>query len=167
MSPRRSGYQKKLDSVHWTNGGVFVSALSSGTIGATFLNAQHLPETLLRIRGEFTAWPSAAGAPGRAIFVTVGLILVPEGTGTTVTWSPFSDADAPWIWWDTAMIAHEEMVVDVIACQNVLSVRKVIDNKAMRRIRNQELQLVVENTTAASAMAVDVNVDARVLSGQS
>ncbi len=164
---RRSGFQKKIDSVHWISGQSSFAALGAGTVAATLANAQHLPETLMRIRGEWAAVPAAAGAPGRSALITCGIVLVPEGTGTTVLWSPFTDSDAPWIWWGTAYVAHEEVVVDVIACQEVLSFRREIDNKAMRRVRNQEVQVVLENTTIATALAVDVRIHVRMLAGQS
>lgn len=165
--PRRSGYQKKIDSVHWTNFVAFNPGFGAGTAAITALSAQHLPETILRIRGELAVWPTSTGAPGRAASIECGLILVPEGTGTTVLWSPGTDGDAPWIWWDSTTIAHEELVTDVILAQNVIAARKVIDNKAMRRVRNQELQFVMENTTLATAISVDVSCAARVLAGQS
>ncbi len=55
----------------------------------------------------------------------------------------------------------------MIACQEVLSFRREVDNKAMRRVRNQEVQVVLENTTIATALAVDVSIHVRMLAGQS
>jgi len=97
--------------------------------------------------------------------VTAGLILVPEGTGTTVLWSPFTDGDAPWIWYDSSLLAYEEMVTDVVDIPLMTASRRVIDNKAMRIIRNQEVQFVVENTTIGSAASCNARVAGRVLSG--
>jgi len=164
---RRSGFQKKIDSVHWTNFALFQASFAAGTAAILASAAQHLPETILRIRGELAIWPTSTGAPGRAAAIECGLILVPEGTGTTVLWSPGTDGDAPWIWWDSTLIAHEELVTDVVIAQNVISARKVVDSKAMRRVRNMELQFVMENTTLATGLSVDVALNARVLAGQS
>ena len=159
---------KKLDSVHWTPFLQNTPSLAAGTAAKTLVAAQHLPETLLRIRGEWACWLEGVQAGGAGIQVTAGVILVPEGTGATVLWSPFTDGDAPWIWADSATLAYEEYVVDVAYSVDLVSMRRVIDNKAMRRNRNQEIQLVVENTTnAGTAAFVNVQIAGRVLSGQS
>ena len=163
MPRRRSG--KKIDFVHWTPFTGGADALAAGTVATTLLAAQHDPETLLRIRGEVTVGIDATQAPGGRVLVSVGIILVPEGTGTTVLWSPFTDGDAPWIWYETVVLGYDEMVTDVIAVQALLGARRVIDNKAMRIIRNQELQLVWENTTLTTAMAINGHVGGRTLSG--
>jgi len=165
---RRRSFGKKIDTVHWT--GVFANALgiaSAGTQGTTLLPAQHLPETLMRIRGEWTAAMDGALADGSGARVTCGMILVPEGTGTTVLWSPSTDGDAPWIWWDVMHLDYEEYVADVIESTMTASGRRVIDSKAMRRVRNEELQFVVENTDpgALTGSSVNVLVAGRVLSG--
>ena len=139
MARRRSG--KKIDFVHWTGFSGNVLALSAGTIAVNVFAAQHDPETLMRLRGELTAFIDGLETTGVAFQVSVGLILVPEGTGTTVLWSPFTDADAPWIWYDTMLLAYEEYVTDVLIAPGMPNVRRVIDNKAMRIIRNQEVQL--------------------------
>ena len=163
---RRGSFAKKIDTVHWTG---FSSLLTTaaGTVGINALAAQHLPETLLRIRGEWAAWPSAGLSDAAGARMTAGLILVPEGTDTTVLWSPVTDSDAPWIWWDTIVCAYEEFVTDVVWSSNVLDGRRVIDSKAMRKVRNTELQLVVENETLTglTAMSLRASVSARVLSG--
>ncbi len=139
---------------------------TASTLGATLLAAQHLPETLLRIRGEWQAYVDTTQAPGGATALTAGMILVPEGTGTTVLWSPATDGDAPWIWWDAIHLAYEEMVTDVIAVQSALGARRVIDSKAMRKVRNTELQIVFETTTLlASGVALNSAGSVRVLAG--
>ncbi len=49
MAHRRSGFQKKIEQVHWTNFGSQGTLFGVGgtTVGATLISAQHLPETLL------------------------------------------------------------------------------------------------------------------------
>jgi len=166
---RRSGFAKKIDSVHWSliQGASINQA--AGSVAILMSAAQHLPETLLRIRGEWVSGFHANVANQVGVAVVCGLILVPEGTGSTVLWSPITDGDAPWIWWDAMHLMNLEAVADVVAGQEVLSGRRVIDSKAMRRVRNTELQMVVEQATlgALSAAAVTVSVSARVLAGQS
>jgi len=165
MAHRRGGFQKKIDTVHWTYGSIDNVARSAGTTGQTVLPAQHLPETLMRIRGEWIAYADGVQAPGGQVAIGVGLALVPEGTGTTVLWSPITDGDAPWIWVDYAMIGYEEAVTDVIDMPVISAVRRVIDSKAMRKVRNTELQFVVENATSLTAMTVNVAGNVRVLAG--
>jgi len=164
MPRRRSG--KKIDFVHWTYGSWTQGAIAAGTGASNVFPALHDPETLMRIRGEWVAYLDGTEAPGTLISVGVGLILVPEGTGTTVLWSPITDGDAPWIWADYAMLGYEEMVTDVIDVPGMTSVRRVIDNKAMRIVRNQEVQFVVENATVGGAGSANVFGQVRALTGK-
>ena len=166
MSNGRSRHAKKIDTVHWTgNAGQFV-AQAAGTAGATLFAAQHLPETLMRLRGEWASTLQGAQGTAVGVQVTCGICQVPEGNGTTVLWSPFTDGDAPWIWWDSFTLFYEEFVTDV-NYSTIASARRVIDSKAMRKQRNTELQLVVENTTVPglTASSVNVNVNLRALHG--
>jgi len=165
MARRRSGFQKKIDTVHWTNFSSPITGLGAGVAGVLALSAQHLPETLLRTRGELIAYVDGVQAPPQLAMVTCGLILVPEGTGTTVLWSPFTDGDAPWFYWDVLHIGYEEYVIDVVDAGNLNAARRVIDSKAMRKVRNTEIQFVVENTALTGAASVNVVASGRVLSG--
>ena len=162
MARRRSG--KKIDFVHWTGIQESALALSAGSVASTALPAQHEPETILRFRGSLYAGIDAANAPGRLVQIAVGLILVPEGTGSTVLWSPATDADAPWFYYDIFTLGYEEAVTDVVDYGGSFY-RSIIDNKAMRIVRNQEQQFVVENVTVGSSAAVNVVLSGRVLSG--
>ena len=166
MAHGRGRFAKKIDTVHWTLvQEASIGLGSGGTAGFTAGAAQHLPETLMRIRGEWSASISLAIADAVGVVVTAGLILVPEGTGTTVLWSPNADGDAPWIWWDCFNLIYTELVTDVIASQPFRS--RVMDSKAMRKVRNQEVQFVVENATITglTGSSVDTSMTARVLSG--
>ncbi len=165
MAHRRSGHAKKIETVHWTYGSFSSLAQSTGSIAATVYGAQHLPETLLRIRGEYTTYIDSASVPPTLIAGGIGLILVPEGTSTTVLWSPLTDGDAPWIWVDYFHLGYEEMVTDVISVQAMLGFRRVIDNKAMRRIRNQEVQCVIEQATVGGGESINTALQVRSLFG--
>ncbi len=162
---RRSGHAKKIDTVHWTYGSFDAQALAAGTVAVLLSAAQHLPETLLRLRGEWVAYLDGASTPPKLCAIGCGIIQVPEGTGTTVLWSPITDGDAPWIWVDYAMIGHEENVVDVVDVPMLTGVRRVIDSKAMRRLRNTELQVVMENATVGGSTTVNVAGQVRQLAG--
>jgi len=161
---RRSGHAKKIDNVHWTYGSFNFLALTAGTIASTLFPAQHLPETLLRTRGEWAAGLDGTKAPAVGVACTIGMIQVPEGTGTTVLWDPVVDGDAPWIWWDVFHLDHEEQVTDVIGGLGAFA-RRIIDVKAMRKLRNTELQVVCSNATIQGATGVNVAGSMRVLTG--
>ncbi len=164
MARRRSG--KKIDFVHWTASGPHTAAsLAAGSQGVQASTALHLPETIMRTRGEWTARFEGAQAGGAGVQVTAGLILVPEGTGTTVLWSPLTDSEAPWFWWDTMNLTYEEYVTDVIWASNVADGRRVVDSKAMRIVKNMEMQFVVENTTTGNAASIACTGMFRILSG--
>ena len=165
---RRTGFAKKIEVVHWTYGSFVVASMASASPVATnVLSAQHLPETLLRVRGEWAAWFEGVQTGGQGVSLAAGLILVPEGTGTTVLWSPITDGDAPWFWWDNLTLAYEEYVVDVLASNLLFASRRVIDSKAMRKNRNMEVQFVAEQGTLTGFSAASVNCagSARFLAG--
>ena len=163
MARRRSG--KKIDFVHWTYNSAANAAQAAGTSALNWAPAQHDPETLLRFRGHLSAFVDGAAAPGEWASIGIGMILVPEGTGTTVLWSPISDGDAPWIWVSYFELAYEEYVNDVVDCPGMTSFRETVDNKAMRIVRNQEIQIVAENATLGAALSVNWALSGRVLSG--
>ena len=164
MPRRRSG--KKIDFTHWTFGsGTFSGVTAGGATAGTIVSAQHLPETLLRTRGEVTVNIDGNLAPGVSAFIGVGLIIVPEGTGTTNLWAPITDADAPWFWVSYYTLGYEEPVADVIGSPIFSSVRDKIDSKAMRIVKNSEIQAVVENVTSQGALTVNVQLQARFLAG--
>ena len=148
---------------HWTPFSHTFLAASAGSVAATLFPAQHDRETIMRTRGNLICYADTTQAPGGLVQIDIGLIQVPEGTGTTVLWAPLTDGDAPWLFHESFFIGYEECVTDVIDVPGITSFRSVIDNKAMRRIRNQELQIVLENTTAGTAMAVNAAISGRQL----
>ncbi len=162
-----SRHAKKIDTVHWAGAVWQFVGQTAGTAAQTLSAAQHLPETLLRMRGSWAANFNGALAPGVGVAVAMGIIQVPEGTGTTVLWSPDVDSDAPWIWWDTMHLLYSEQVTDVVGSVMSSAGRRVIDSKAMRKIRNTELQIVIEQSTISGMSAGSINSvgGLRVLSG--
>ncbi len=162
----RRGHAKKIEVVHWTGARGSSLAQAAGVgVAVNFGAAQHLPETLLRIRGEWACSLDGPQAAGVANVVTAGLILVPEGTSTTVLWDPDTDSDAPWIWWDCFNLLYDEMVTDAVASGRSGGAHRVIDSKAMRKVRNSELQWVVNNTALSGSAAINTAACVRVLAG--
>ena len=157
---------RRRQKTRWAmgTGGVDFLALAAGTIGETVFTAGTLEETILRIRGNLLAYVDAVQNPGALALIGVGMIMMPEGTGTTVTSSPISDGNAPWIWHETFHIGWEEGVADVEAVQTIGMFRAVIDNKSMRIARpDRELQVVAENVTVGNAVAVNILLSPRFL----
>ncbi len=165
MARRRAG--KKIDYVHWSYGSASRPAFPAGVAATNVFAAEHEPQTLLRLRGECLSYIDAAqAAGGGATAVGVGLIAVPEGTGTSVLWSPLSDGDAPWIWYSVFHLGYEEYVSDVIDSPLATCYREVIDSKAMRIIRNQEIQAVWESSTLLTAISFNSFLQVRALTGK-
>ncbi len=164
MARRRSG--RKIDFTHWQLVAASSLAQSSGSVAINLATALHEPETLLRMRGNLLAYLDGTQAPGALIDVGVGVIAVPEGTGATNLWAPIDDSDAPWIWVEYFELGYEEMVTDVIDIPMLPIYRSVVDSKAMRILRNQELQVVFQNVTVGSAASFNASVCLRTLAGQ-
>ena len=80
-------------------------------------------------------------------------------------WSPETDSDAPWFWWDVMNIGYSEQVTDVVDTPGISSGRRIIDSKAMRIMRNQEVQAVVEVVTVEGTSAINVSASVRFLAG--
>jgi len=103
---------------------------------------------------------------GMRVLVSMGLVLVPEGQGTTVIWDPFSDPNAPWFWFHEEVLSYEEMVVDVIDSPVCTAARFTVDSKAMRKGGDdEEIQFVLTNSTLGTASAINASVAFRFLLG--
>ncbi len=157
---------KTIHTVRWTGLQGFSNSLSAGSVAVNILAAGAPAETVLRMRGWFATWLSGASAPTKMVLVSAGLILVPEGQGTTVIWDPFNDVNAPWIWFTEVTLGYDEHVTDVIDSPAMTAARTEIDSKAMRKGgTDEELQLVVTNTTLAAAATIRMSLSGRVLLG--
>ena len=157
--------QKKIDFTHWIGVQQVSLALSSGAVAFNVAAAQHISETWMRFRGNLLVYADATQAPGGLVTIGVGLLVVPEGSGSVATSAPVTNSDASWVYYDIFGIGYEEMVTDVIDVPGISSYRAVIDSKAMRVLRNTEVQLVIENVTNGAAMSVNTLLTGRVLSG--
>ncbi len=159
---RRSG---RAPNVHWTGIQGFTAALSAGSVGVLLSSSQHATETLLRLRGNLTAWIDGAQAGGQSVIASIGIHLVPEGTGITVTVDPFGDPSRSWWYYSTFVLGYEEYVTDAVDAAGLSVFREIVDVKAMRIVRpDTELQMVITNTTLVSAASINVSLDARALS---
>ncbi len=157
---------RKIGWKHWSGFSGGATAFAAGTIAVNIAAALHEPETILRTRGSLLCYVDGAQAPGTLTQIGVGMCLVPEGTSTTVLWSPITDPDAPWFWYSRFHVGYEEMVTDVVDVPAISGYREVIDSKAMRKVpQSTEVQLVIESVTALTAVSVNLLTTGRILTG--
>ena len=161
-------FQQRKMITRWGGFNLSTGGLSAGAIGIQVSSAGSIRETILRVRGTLDCYMDALSAPDLGVVVTVGMRLVPEGTGTTVISNPFSDSNNPgWFYMSCFHLAYEEKVTDVIALTELASYRETVDNKAMRLFGpDQEIQLVVVNTTLEAAATIRLAFQGRILFGQ-
>ena len=170
MAQRKGG--KVITSTSWEIIGASILAMSAGTAAVAVRLAipgigGGIHETLLRTRGWLTAWLDGTQVPGALTIVSVGLRLASEGSGGTVTVSPFTEGGYPWFFHESFVLGYEETVTDVIQIPALSGIRMRVDDKAMRKIRPaEELQMVVENTTIGTAANVNVAINGRWLFGR-
>ena len=163
---RRSRGTKKIDFTHWTGFQGSFFGQSAGSAGKTLVAAGHESETLLRTRGNLTAYIDGVQAPASAVQIAVGFHVVPEGTGTTVLNSPATNPDSQWFWYDIFLLGYEEYVTDVVDALGLSVYRTAIDSKVMRIIRNEEIQVVFQSVTILGAADVNVHFAGRFLTGK-
>ena len=164
MARRRSG--KKIDFTRWTATNSDVNAQAAGTVGVLAITTGSVSNTLLRTRGNFLCYLDGTQSAGVRVSIGVGLIVMPGGTGTTVTSSSLTDGDAPWFWYERFTLAYEEYVASVIDATGASVFRGVIDSKAMRILRlDEEVQMVVENVTEGFSSSINLTANMRFLIG--
>ncbi len=165
---RRRG--KKIDYTRWAafNSGNNGFGLSATSAGITMASSTSLKtQTLMRTRGEIIGWIDGNEASAVAVLVSVGLQLVPAGTGTTVLTDPFGESAASWFYHQEFVLGYEEYVTDVIDAPILTCFRGIVDSKAMRILRpEEEVQSVITNTTLSGAASVNVHMAGRFLFGE-
>ncbi len=142
-------------------------ALAAGNTAIELASASTIKDTIMRTRGQLTIWADATLATSRSALISIGMWIVPEGTGTTILADPFLDANADWFYYTQALIGYEEHVTDVVDNPLITGYREKIDTKAMRiGDPDTEIQLVVVNTAIEGSISVSVNASGRFLLGQ-
>ncbi len=139
---RRRNYTWAMDTASFT-------AQAAGTQAAQLFATTDV-STLMRIRGSLLSYVDTTQAPGGLSQISMGIYIVPAGSGTTVTVDPFGESSYPWLWFTSFFLGYEEYVTDVIDCPGATSFRQEIDSKSMRKLKNdEEGQIVITNTTIA------------------
>ncbi len=165
MSHRRSRHEKVIDQTRWDGSTLTFNAQGAGT-SALVMVTDGTQETILRIRGQIISYADGAQAPAGHVVMALGALVVQASSSTTVIQSPLTDADAPWLFYETWNIGYEEMVTDVIDVPGITSFRKTIDSKAMRILREgREVQLVLEQISLGGAMNTNTSLAFRMLLG--
>jgi len=158
-----------INIVRWEGVETHVNAQAAGTVAVVLRAAESLPNTVMRTRGELCGW--VVGTPPLADALLcrwgMGVVCVPEGSGTTVVWSPLTDANAPWFVYASGFLGYQEPVGAAIQASAISSFRKEIDSKAMRKCpADMELQLVFENITHNGAVTIGLAFAGRILLGR-
>ena len=155
---------RRRSRTRWVLGTSDFLAQGAGTGALTVISAGAVEETILRVRGELLCQFDSAIAPPKAVRVGVGMIIMPEGQGTTVVSSSLTDGNAPWLWLELFHLFYEEPVTDVIGSQIGLAYRAKIDSKAMRILRpDREVQMVFEQATINGAQSINLSTSTRFL----
>ena len=111
--------------------------------------------TLVRTRGALAAFTDPSSTPGSFGSVTMGIMQVNSAavTGAAVP-APITDVGTDWLWWDVFTVGAAAS--DVIGEQITVD-RKVVDSKAMRKLKNNSaLILVAQLLTCEGTMVVNV-----------
>ena len=149
----------------FTTGSTFFS-ISAGAFGFEAASESTIKDTVMRTRGNLLCWIDGLEAPAVSVLVSVGMHVVPGGTGATVLTNPFSDENADWFYYSEFVIGYEEMVTDTVDVPGLSSYRETIDTKAMRiAVPDTEVQIVMVNTTLLGAATVNLSLTGRFLLG--
>ncbi len=147
--------------------GVTTTALglvAAGVVQAQLFTADRA-ETIQRIRGSILLWLDGTGsAVGDAAIVAIGLIVA--STGASIAIDPITEPGANWIYHRYFTLAAEG-VIGTAAGQQGAGVHRVeIDNKSMRRFREDEaLFIVTSNLSIVGAPIINEIAGIRVLAG--
>ncbi len=154
MPRGRSGRTGRPNDYDWEFASTFATTLAAGAIAEASLFASDTAETLMRVRGKVLTWLDAGGsAIGDTCVVGMGLIVAP--TGATVAVSPITEGGANWLWVDYSVLGTEVAVGSVGSPAE--SERIVVDNKAMRRLREDEsIFFVIENQDVVGAPGINM-----------
>ena len=150
MARPRSSFAKTVDYKSWAI--VPSSSTDFGTAAIVVLGglAFSLPQTILRIRGNFcVAFDGASDAQQTVFGLGVGLVSTDAFNTAGAVPGPLSDADYPWLYWQSIPLKVTLKIAAEAADDVMASFRADIDSKAMRKVKpNMTLCYVIEQTVA-------------------
>ena len=163
--PRPRGRAGRRTDYDWEGAFIAQTSLNSGVSAQFAIGVADSAETLMRVRGTVAAILDQTGTTA-ADAAIVGFGLMVASTGATLAVAPVTEPGANWLWHTFILLATEFALA---AGNNELlnQARVEIDNKAMRKLREDEtLFLVVENTNINGSPIVSVNGAFRILTGR-
>ena len=155
MARRRSfGGEKKRNYYDWEGATLALTTLAAAAVVEFSLFVGDKSETFVRLRGQVLAQLDASGSTaGDACVIAAGIMVAP--TGATLAVDPINEPGANWMW-HQYLTLQTEGIVGGVAEQGDLSGQVVmVDNKAMRKIREDEsVFLVVANQNLVGGPSV-------------
>jgi len=157
---RGRGVRQTTEWIEGPGGGTSQAISAAGEIILGNGISPNLAFTLRRLRGEILYTLTSVAAATDEVRMTSGIAVVSADAfvlGITAMPDPLEDAGYPWVWWDTVNFNPEIAAPEGV--DGVGSVRRVVDSKAMRKMKPDEtLAWIVEfsgesGTVVAAAMA--------------
>jgi len=124
-------------------------ATTANTIVAEVDLEQAPNPTLVRVRGSWGF--NIAGLDGSGV-LTVGMMLVNAAAlaaGVASLPTPFTEIGSDWLWWDSVGIDN----VGTVGDGTVLAGQRTIDSKAMRKVKNNTVLVLVTEISGIGAAA--------------
>ena len=162
MANRRFAQTSRKRRVSWEGGNTDIADLVVATAQAvtvlTETQLENFPTpTLIRTRGRLTGFTDTSSTPGAFGVVGLGMIVVTASAaavGVTAIPTPLTDLGSDWLWWDSMTLGAD--AGDVIGSEITID-RLSIDSKAMRKIgNNQVVLLVAELLTCEGTLVVNL-----------
>ena len=147
---------------NWDVGFISELAQAAGVGADTLAGVVAFPRTMMRVRGSVFVEIDGPAADGQLVLVTCGIIVQAGDISTEVR--PFSDGDAPWVWWGATVLSGEDTTEGASSVGR--NFRFDVDSKAMRKISpNETVSFVIENTTIGTAASINTAGAVRILMG--
>jgi len=116
---------------------------------------ENVPEpTVIRVRGSYVF--SETGIDGTASLF-LGIMVADKNAiaaGVASLETPFTDIGSDWLWWDVAPLDN----VGTVAADPVRTGRRMIDSKAMRKVKNNQALVFVSEVVGIGAAAAVVTI---------
>ena len=155
---------RKTRSYDWEGQTTFSLAMAAGDITDAVLFTGDRAETIQRVRGDILVWLDGASSVATdSVIVGMGLIVIPR-TLTSAGVSPITEPGGNWLYHKYIVLATE---VAVTTARSLGSYARVeIDNKSMRRFREDEIVVfTVETQNISGSPQVNVVAGIRILAG--
>ncbi len=163
--PRPRGRRGRPTDYDWEGAFIAQTTVVAGASAQFVIGTSDTAETLMRVRGIVSAHLDQGGSTvADSCVIAFGLIV--GSTGAVLAIDPVVEPGANWLW-HSFMLLNNEFVVSATNPERHWQQRLEIDNKAMRKLREDEqLFLIVANADVNGAPVAIVNGAFRVLTGR-